>query len=430
MILRRVSLYTLYLAVMAACVMLAVPAQMAEYSQIAMVAFILGAWLLSSLFFGMNLRTGLIFSALFFIKPLPVSYYCVLGVISFSLIAEYYHSGRLSLSLPYPVAGSVLLATCVYGLARATDFGHAATYFISTAVIPLLMLIVISNSRLGLKDYVAWLKMIVVIGALLGVIGMAMGMMNPSERLGSLWITAMTINGFYTLGFFFAIALGMREKGPSKRWLWYGCAVLIFLGMLYTYTRIALVAVIFGFLLLMLRLKRFRYIGFGALLLVPLVIPASMMQRIQMSFTFDFSIFIRLLAWYHALNQIIAHPVFGIGIGVWKDWYMGIVPYDFLYAEHPHNLYLKILLEIGVFGFLAYFWIVGSIIRRYWRKVVKPAQDNFDRVVLIGVLALLFSCLTDIFAQQYSISLAFWITLGFMYIRARDNHEPDKIEEQ
>lgn len=430
MTLRRIALYTLYIAVMAACVPLAAIVQNAQYSQVAQVALILGAWMLSGLFFGLSLRTGLLFSALFFIKPLPISYYCVLGVIGFSLLAEYLQTVRMRLSIPHPVALSVLFATCVYGLVRASDPGHAFTYFVSTAIIPLLMLVVLSNSRLGLKDFVSWLKVIVIIGALLGVIGIAMGVMNPSERYGSLWITAMTINGFYTLGFFFAIALGMREKGKRARLLWYACAVLIFLGMMYTYTRIALLAVLFGFLLLMFRLKRFRYIGMGAILLVPLIIPASMMSRIQMSFAFDFSIFIRLLAWYHAVQQILAHPLFGIGISVWKDWYMGIVPFDFLYAEHPHNLYLKILLEIGIFGFAAYFWIIASILKRYWRRVVKPARDNFDRVVLIGVLALLFSCLTDIFAQQYSISLAFWTTLGFMYIRARDIDSAEESEEQ
>ena len=38
---------------------------------------------------------------------------------------------------------------------------------------------------------------------------------------------------------------------------------------------------------------------------------------------------------------------------------------------------------------------------------------------LIGVIALLIACLTDIFIQQYSVALAFWITLSLMYMLSR-----------
>jgi len=33
---------------------------------------------------------------------------------------------------------------------------------------------------------------------------------------------------------------------------------------------------------------------------------------------------------------------------------------------------------------------------------------------------LLFACLTDIFIQQFSISIVFWITLAFMYRLAKN----------
>ena len=218
----------------------------------------------------------------------------------------------------------------------------------------------------------------------------------------------MTINGFYTLAFFFAIALGVRSGQASTRYLWYGCALLILLGVLYTYTRITLVAVFAGLFLLMLKMKRMRLLGMGILLLVPLIIPSSMVSRIQMGFGFDYSIFIRFLAWYYSLRQIALHPWFGIGINVWKDWYAGAVPLDILYAEHSHNLPLKIWLEIGLFGFVAYFYVIGA-------------------VLLIGIVALLISCLTDIFIQQYPVGLAFWLTLGLMYMLSRASAP---IEEQ
>ncbi|MDP3114854.1 MAG: O-antigen ligase family protein [Candidatus Cloacimonadaceae bacterium] len=429
MTLNRISNYVLYGLLASLSLLLAIPMQMVEFTQIGIVLFILVAWLVVSLVYGLSLRNSLLFSALFFIKPIPMSFYGVLIISSFSLLGEYLQSGKRTLNIPYPFAMLILGCTSLYGLMRARDIGDASIYFLATAVAPFLLLVIFANSRLKESDFVEWIKAVVLVSAFLGIIGVAMGILNPQERYGSLWITAMTINGFYTLSFFFAIALSTIEPSVKLKYLWHLCALLIFLGMLYTYTRIALLAVFFGFFLLMLRLGRFRYIGFGMLFVIPLIIPASMMSRIQMGFDFDISIFIRFLAWYHAIDQIVLHPFFGIGIGVWKEWFMGVVPFDFLYAEHPHNLYLKILLEIGLFGFLAYFYIIGATLRRHYRNCVKKSGSIFDYIIMTGVLALLFSCMTDIFIQQYSISLVFWTTLGFLYLRSRVN-QANPIEDK
>jgi len=52
--------------------------------------------------------------------------------------------------------------------------------------------------------------------------------------------------------------------------------------------------------------------------------------------------------------------------------------------------------------------------------LVKRQKDYFSTIIFIGVLALLFACLTDIFIQQFSVSMLFWITLAFMYRLAKN----------
>ena len=154
--------------------------------------------------------------------------------------------------------------------------------------------------------------------------------------------------------------------------------------------------------------------------MVPLAIPASMMTRIQSSFELDYSFFVRLLAWYHSSLQIAAHPLFGIGIETWKQWYIAIAPFDFLYAKHPHNVYLKILLEIGIFGFLAYFLLIWSILKNYYQTCIRGRHDSFDYMILLGMITVLFACLTDIFIQQYEISVVYWLALAFIYKRTKE----------
>ncbi len=427
MILKRLAPSLAYLGTAALVLAAAAAAQGMELPQFGFIGAVLVAWLITVLLFGVSIRNSLLFTALFFIKPIPTAFVCVLFILLISLLLEFQRGGLQRFFIPYPLMLAALIATSVYGVLRGRADWDTSLYFLSTAILPAIALLIPANSRLKKTDHLLWLKAIVLIGTFLAGVGVAMALLNPGQRYGSLWITAMTINGFYTLAFFFGIALGVKSGRSSERYLWYACSLLVLLGMLYTYTRIVLVAVFAGIFLLMLKLKRIRLLGMGLLLLLPLIIPSSMVSRIQMGFGFDYSIFIRFVAWYYSLGQIASHPWFGIGIDVWKDWYAGAVPLDILYAEHSHNLPLKIWLELGVFGFISYFYVIGAVLRGYYLKVVKHDQSNFHLVALIGIVALLISCLTDIFIQQYPIALVFWVTLGLMYMLARS---PAATEEQ
>lgn len=394
------------------------PVQGLKNTEIVFTIFAFGAWLVYSLFFGFGFRATLMFSVLYFVKPLPVTFYGIILVFVFSYLMSFYERPR-GLRLPYPFAFLILTAACVQGLARARDFGDALIYFTSTLLVPLISILYVNNLQARKGDFELWIRGLTVVAAILGFLGVILGLLFPDKRLGSLWFTAMTINGFYTMCFFFGLGLAMKSKDRREKFLWYLAVLLIFMGMMYTYTRIALVAVVLGMGLMMWRIKRFRWVGIFVLLLVPLAIPASMMTRIQSSFELDYSFFVRLLAWYHSSLQIASHPWFGIGIQTWKQWYIAIAPFDFLYAQHPHNVYIKILLEIGIFGFLAYFYIIWSILKNYYKTCIRGRHDSFDYMILLGMVTVLFACLTDIFIQQYEISVVFWLALAFIHQRVK-----------
>lgn len=406
-------------------VLLADLAQRLHPTQFIIVGLGLVGWLAYSLFFGFGFEAAVSWCLLFLIKPMPATFYGLLLSLAAYLLALFYQGKLSRLVLPHPLLIILLLGTSIQALLRAASFTDAFSYFCSTALVPLLILTYFTNSRVSWTMLLSWLKLAVYISAGLGVIGVVMGILNPAERLGSLWITAMTINGFYTITFFFALGLVMNEEKPVPKLRWSVMALFIFLGMMYTYTRMALVAVIFGLGLIMWRIKRFRLVGIITLGLVPLLIPASMVLRFQAGFQLDESMFIRFLAWYFSLGQILNNFWFGIGISTWKTWYAGVVPMRQFYAEHPHNLWLKIWVEIGVFGLLAYFALIGKIMRRFWRNCVKTSDSQLAYMVFLGALALLFSCLTDIFIQQYSVSIIFWLTMGFMLSLSKP-----QIEEQ
>jgi len=416
--LKLVAEKSIYLLAALAVLAVSFSLQSLQIVQIGFIGVIFLAWAVFSLIFGISVRNSLIFCSLFFIKPIPTSFYCVLIILLITFIFEYQNSHPLV--IPYPIALIVLLLTSCYGLMRAREFYYSTQYFAATALVPLILFILLGNSKLQKEDFILWIKFVVLIGIGLSIIGVFMALTHPEQRLGSLWVTAMTINGYYTLAFFFSIALGIKAENNNNKYVWFIGAIIILLGMFYTYTRMALLAVLFGLLLIIIMVKKLRYVGMLLLLLIPLLIPSSMISRIKLGLTFDYSIVIRFIAWSNALQQIKLAPWFGMGIDVWKHWYAAIIPIDFLYAEHPHNIFLKIWVELGIFGFLSYFYIIGATVRKYYLHLVKRKKDYFNTIIFIGILALLFACLTDIFIQQFSISIVFWITLAFMYRLAKN----------
>ncbi|MDY0152387.1 MAG: O-antigen ligase family protein [Candidatus Cloacimonas sp.] len=375
-------------------------------------------WLCYSLVFGLGLHSSLPLIILFFIKPFEQSFYLLLGFFALLLVLELINRGEQKLLIPYPLALILLLGFGLLSASKITaSLGYG--YFVSTIIVPFLTLILCANAKIEKNSLLLWMQGIAGIGALVGFFGIILAIKYPLERLGSLWVTAMTVNGFYTVAFFFAVSLALHYKQQLTRLLWIVAACFILFGMLYTYTRMAILAVAFGLFLFMIKLKAMRYIGFALVLLLPLMIPSSMLARIQTGFGWDISLVIRALAWYFALTQIYSHPFTGLGFSVWSTWYPQVIPLRILYAQHTHNLYLNLMVDMGIIGTLAYFYIIWQILRTYWQAKIKQAADILPYGYWVAMMSLLFACLTDIFIQQYSVSILFWISLGLMLANSK-----------
>jgi len=374
---------------------------------------LIGGWAAYAVLFGVTLQNTLPLITLFFLKPLELGFYLILILLVFTGMVEYLRKAELKLLIPYPLAAMVLL---FFGILSAIKINvpMGYTYFFSAIIAPLLILTLFSNVSVDRVSLFRWMQSVVYVAMIVGLYGIVIAILNPFERLGSFWVTAMTINGFYTAAFFFAVTLALYHTSRISKAFNALAALIIFFGMLYTYTRIVILAVAFGMFLFMLRLKVMRYFGLGFLLLLPLVIPSSMTSRIQMGFNIDISLVIRALAWYLSVAQIIKHPIFGMGFSVWSTWYPHVIPLKMLYAQHSHNVYLNLMVEMGIIGTAAYFYLIWKVLRNFWKRCIAQTQDILTYGMWVSMLALLFACITDIFIEQFSVSILFWISLGLM----------------
>jgi len=135
----------------------------------------------------------------------------------------------------------------------------------------------------------------------------------------------------------------------------------------------------------------------------------------------DPSTAMRFLFWGVAGVLFISSPILGIGYGNFRDLYdlPGIASGVF----DVHNLYLQLLAETGVVGFVAFGAMIAFIIRQCIRALRRPKRDlstivNF--AALGGVIALLFHGFVDfLFIVSPQFTSLFWLILALVVVTER-----------
>ena len=128
--------------------------------------------------------------------------------------------------------------------------------------------------------------------------------------------------------------------------------------------------------------------------------------------------------YFHRIGlKIMAHePLLGSGSGGFSqhffDYYKGSRSPEFLAAKaSPHSVYLKMLSERGIYGFLAYLWLVGWFIY-FGMKRTKQVSGEQKYFLWATILALfgemvIYGLVFDPFYLRI-FQLIFWIYLAFI----------------
>jgi O-antigen ligase len=99
----------------------------------------------------------------------------------------------------------------------------------------------------------------------------------------------------------------------------------------------------------------------------------------------------RQAAWTHTLEIVRDFPVFGSGLGTFRQAFLGYYPSgSSLGWLQTHNDYLQLLSEVGLIGFTIF--LIGLFIfvaRYYWKAVF--GKHNVDRYINLGLAMAIFS---------------------------------------
>lgn len=143
----------------------------------------------------------------------------------------------------------------------------------------------------------------------------------------------------------------------------------------------------------------------------------------------------RLIIWRMALEIWVDHPLFGVGLGGFRDEALarGLNPTVTLGYEstHAHNTFLEILTGAGLAGLLAYLGflavVIGRLLRR-WRMRGPAATDPGSTLTLaaLGSAAayLVFANVDMLLLQNMHMVLVLMLCLGLMPPSARGAEGP------
>jgi O-antigen ligase len=126
--------------------------------------------------------------------------------------------------------------------------------------------------------------------------------------------------------------------------------------------------------------------------------------------------------WDAALRMFGARPLLGVGPDNFRHLYgpyLGRSVWDD--RIHTNNLYLEVLVDLGVLGFLAFGVVLGVSISPLMRSLRAPtAGSAAPRVLMFGLAASLLAFLLhgflDSFLEFTSIYVLFWMLLGLLVV--------------
>lgn len=155
---------------------------------------------------------------------------------------------------------------------------------------------------------------------------------------------------------------------------------------------------------------------------VLLFLPRSVTSRFSSIFSFldsnvDSSVSYRFTVWKDSLALFADNMFGGVGVGTeaFKSAFLSYSSMGAEAAEHSHNLFLEIGIELGIFALVAFFFVLLFTCRNCF-SVEFSANETSARPIcaasFCGILALLVNGLFDYVWYNYRVCLLFWLLLG------------------
>lgn len=254
---------------------------------------------------------------------------------------------------------------------------------------------------------------------------------DPSIRISSFLENPNNLSAYSILSIFIVVSLLINSKNKKFKVLYASLLALLLVNIIFSQSRSALLAIVFGFLLFAILWNRKFLIVSVIIPLVLFIIPQSRVRLLQI---FDASQnSSRLSIW--KITKLIIHDnsILGIGYENFSNSYSTYIKNNLSYsigegyvAIHPHNIFLKFQVELGILGTLLFILFLTCIIFTFYRLFKTHIFNIENKILLIGFftsfISFILMNLIDCYVSAPKIMMTFFILLGVLnYYKNKTN---------
>ena len=226
-------------------------------------------------------------------------------------------------------------------------------------------------------------------------------------------------------------ALVLSPGGGLKRLFYLGCLAVMGLCLVLTFSRGGWLGLVFGMAVFLIMLdRRFILVGIVGLIALYFLLPETIISRFtSIGNLSDSSTSYRVYIWMGTIAMLKDFWLSGVGPG--QAAVNKVYPYysyNAIIAPHSHNLFLQILCDTGVCGFIVFILMLLAFFRQVC-SAVKTEADKKSRYLQMGLIAsmsaFLVQSVTDYSFYNYRVMLMFWvfIALGALVSRRTEMKE-------
>lgn len=351
-----------------------------------------------------------------------------IGVILNASVGKISFKGVLSKGKSVFVYIIITLSGGILSFAIADSFPIALIYILFISIVFLFMVLI--KNTLSVKSIIFSAALAALATAIIGLYQYLTGnievgwidseMFEGMVRIYSTFENPNVYGEYLLFMIPFSLTLFFGSKRGLYKLMWAGAGLLMVAAMMLTMSRGCWIGLAAGvFIYFAIADRRFLWLFFAAVVIMPFVLPESIMARLlSIGNLEDSSSLYRLYIWLGTFSMLKDYWLTGVGLGT--KAFSGIYSayaYNGIIAPHPHNLYLNIISETGITGLIGFAWVSVLGVRSSISTAIKG--NVFNR----HLGAALAAAFTGFFVQgifdnvfyNYRIVLMFWIFIALSF---------------
>jgi len=358
-------------------------------------------------------------------------YKAIIPLFFLAFLAWQLRSSKLTFNIVFPLPLLMIVIIGLLSYTKSVDPSIGRFILVYTLYVPILILLAYYGLDLTTREIRISLMVFCSVAAVIGWAGFMTYIFTGAYRVMFTWPVGAQNRGAAFLGLFLPHALvslidAFRYR--KNRLLWLTILGGLLGGVLASQTR-AVLLTIFPVVFYISRHDKYAMRVLLIILLISLVaLPSLLISRIAIFFghgDVDWSSVGRIQIWMNSLEMIPKYFWTGMGISSFKHFYSVIYPHAFIEANHPHNIYLRLLFDYGIFGLIGHLWLfLGGlwIGHKAIRRGIGTALHDEARTILglnAGLIGILIAGFTDSFLTGIRVAFAFWIVFAHMLVLSR-----------